>query len=197
VPDTAAVVESVTTDAGPPRKQRRTVGVWALVVTVVLACAVVAMLLRSTAAQSAQATAALLQDVTATSTYQELMRQVLLPADQRSQAVLEAVVASPQSDRTGAIWTTEVLSTRFDDTALTAQVATSYSTAPMSGFVSYLEFVAHVLPPRDAGSSPEVLACVVRTGTPSAPVATSYATIGDRINLPPCPGDVLQRLGIG
>ena len=177
-----------------PRRLRVAVAV----LSVLLAGAVVAgFVLAQRAAAQSDAQAAMLRDTTVTQTYQALERQSVLPPGQRSVEALEWAIATPQSDTTGALWSNEVLSSRLDGPILTARVATSWTAAPGEPAASYLEFIAEVAPAAASNESDSVMTCVVRSGSTSAPLATSRVVLTPGgLSMDPCPAAVLRQAGI-
>jgi uncharacterized membrane protein len=195
---TTAAEPATTTPVGGPRggalRRWRLIAV-ILAVALVLALAAAVVLAMRVAAQ-ADAQAALLADQTVTKTYQELERQALLPAAQRSTDALEWAIATPQSDTTATVWTTEVLSSNLSGDTLTARVATSITSAADQPASHYLEFVAQVTPGGTGDVNSTVATCVIRSGSPSSPFATSTVRFTPHMVMEPCSTDLLRRLGI-
>jgi hypothetical protein len=195
---TTAAVPATTAPGGGPHGdalRRRTPIAVILAVALTLALAAAAVLAMRVTAQ-ADAQAALLSDQTVTKTYQELERQALLPAAQRSADALEWAIATPQSDTTATVWTTEVLSSKLSGETLTARVATSITSAADQPASHYLEFVAQVTPEGTGDVNSNVATCVVRSGSPSSPLATSTARFTPHMVMEPCSADLLRQLGI-
>lgn len=166
------------------------------VVAVVLAVALVAGLLAAavvlTRRSAVQAQTSMLADQTVTKAAQELERQAALPADQRSLDAFSWAIATPQSDRTGAGWTTEVGRADLGAATLFADV-TATLTAPGRAPSYYLEFVVSTT---GGTGSVDSSACVVRSGSADAPVATTALYLTDHLFLPPCSAADLQQRGI-
>ncbi len=179
--------------AGAPRRRKRFAGILAVALALALVAAVV-QTMRLTDQSDAQA--ALLADQTVTKTYQELERQAQLPAAQRSVDSLTWAIATPQSDTTGQVWTTDVLTSTLSGDTLAARVATSITSAPDQPTTRYLEFVAQVTPAGTSNVSSTVATCVVRSGSPSSPLATSTVRFTPHMVMEPCPADLLRQLGI-
>jgi hypothetical protein len=195
VPETEEQVDSRTTTAPPPTT-RRTVSLRLLVLVVVLAVIAVVVAVNRTGTAAADDVGAMSADTAVTKTYQELERQSLLPPSQRSIDVLEAVLATPQSDRTGPLWETEVVRSRLGGTTLVAEVVTTWSPSPLSAPTSYLDFVVQVTPSADPGASVGIRTCAVRSGSSAAPLATSTVWVTDHLLMEPCSSTVLADLGI-
>jgi hypothetical protein len=194
---TAGVPGTTTSDEGSPhgtaRRSTLAAGILAAVLLLAVVAAVV-LAMRVTAQSDAQA--ALLADHAVTKTYQELERQAALPAAQRSVDALERAIATPQSDTTASVWTTEVLSSNLSGDTPTARVATSITSAPDQPASSYLEFVAQVTPASARNVSSTVATCVIRSGSPSSPLGSSTVRFTPHMVLEPCSADLLHQLGI-
>lgn len=182
--------------ATSPEPKRRRVPRW-LVVVLVAALVIGAALLAAGRASSARFSeqAAAFSDIAVTKTFDELSRQSLLPPDQRDVADLEAALATPQSDRTGVVWTTDVRQFDRQGDAIVAQVVVTGATA--TGEPLYLfEFVERVTPPRTPGSTPEVSVCAVST-TPDGTRSTGEVFYTDHMVMPACSDSAVLWLGPG
>lgn len=167
-------------------------GVLAVVLVVTLGGAVV-VVMRGTA--QSDALTLLLADQTVTKTYKELERQAKRPPAQRSTGALQWAIATPQSDKSGLVWTTAVLSSDLSRDVLSAHVSTSLADA--EGAPSqYLEFIVQVTPAPNGQVNSAVMSCVVRSGASNDPLATSPVWITDHMFLDPCPREVLQQVGV-
>jgi hypothetical protein len=191
--ESATATPSDGRQSGALRRWKRFAGILALSLVLALVAAVVQTMRLSSQSDTQ---AALLADQTVTKTYQELERQAQLPAAQRSVEALTWAIATPQSDTTGQVWTTDVLTRTLSGDTLTARVATSITSAPDQLATRYLEFVAQVTPAGTSNASSTVATCVVRSGSPSSPLATSTVRFTPHMVMEPCPADLLRQLGI-
>jgi hypothetical protein len=183
--------------AVPPEPERRRVPRWpavVLVVGLVLAAAAFASA-RTSAARFAEQ-ASVFADIAVTKTFDELSRQSLLPPDQRDVVDLESVLATPQSDQGGIVWTTDVRQSDLRGSSLDVQVVVSAATATGESLYAF-EFVQKVTPPRDAGSTPEVVVCAVRTSPDTTSRATGDVFYTDHMVMPACTDSDLLWLGPG
>lgn len=175
-----------------PTQGRRRALALTLVVLLVLGLLAVAVAWSRGSASADQAS--LLADQATTKTYQELERQAALPASERSLDALSWAIATPQSDRTGPVWTTDVLRAELSGTTLTARVAAALA-VPGAAPTYYLEYVVTVVEPTDPGTTPGVTACAARYGDSTTP-ATGTVAITSHLVLPACDADTLQRAGV-
>lgn len=176
----------------PRAGSRRVVAVLLAVALVVGLLAAAVAVTRRSAAQ-AQAQASMLADQTVTKAVRELERQAALPAGQRSLEALSWAIATPQSDRTVPVWTTDVGRAGLGATTLFADV-TATLTAPGQAPSYYLEFVVSTT---GGTGSVDSAACVVRSGSADAPVATAPLYVTDHVFLQPCSAADLRQRGIG
>lgn len=192
---TAEIATSSTmgTEASPSRRRMPTWLVVVLVAGLVGGTAVVASA-RTSAARFAEQ-ASVFTDIAVTKTFDELSRQSYLPPEQRDVADLEAALATPQSDKTGTIWATDVLASDMRGDALRAQVLVTATTA--TGEPLYvLEFVQRVTPPRTEGSTPEVSVCAV-SATPDQTRSTGEVSYTDHAVMQSCSDADVLWLGPG
>jgi len=191
--EAATITPSDGTQAGALRRWTRFAGILALALALALVAAVVQTM---RLADQSDAQAGLLADQTVTKTYQALDRQAQLPAAQRSVDALSWAIATAQSDTTGQVWTTDVLSSNLDGDTLTARVATSITSAPDQPASHYLEFVAQVTPAASNNGSSTVATCAIRSGSADAPLATSTVHVTAHMVMEPCAAAVLTQQGI-
>jgi hypothetical protein len=178
---------------GTSRRWRVIAGILAFALVLALAGAVV-QAMRASSQSDAQA--ALLADQTVTKTFQELERQAALPAAQRSIDALEWAIATPQSDTTGTVWTTTVLSSNLAGDTLTARVSTTLAASPLQAPSHYLEFVAQVTAGSTSGENPTVSTCAVRSGSSDSAPATANVNVTPHMVMQPCSADLLRQLGV-
>ncbi len=180
-------------EASPSRRRMPTWLVVVLVAGLVVGTAVVASA-RTSAARFAEQ-ASVFTDIAVTKTFDELSRQSYLPPEQRDVAMLEAALATPQSDKGSTIWTTDVRQFDRQGDAIVAQVVVTATTA--TGEPLYLfEFVERVTPPRSPGSTPEVSVCAVST-TPDGTRSTGEVFYTDHMVMPSCADSAVLWLGPG
>lgn len=176
-------------EAARPRSRRP----WVVVLSLLLVAALVAGAVAVARSSAASAQTAMLADQTLTKSTQEIERQAALPASQRSLDAFSWAIATPQSDRTGPAWTTDL--GRADLGAATPfAVVTATLAVPGQDPTYYLEFVVSSTPGQ--GGASETTACLVRSGSADAPLATAPYYVTDHLFVQPCSAELLQQRGI-
>jgi hypothetical protein len=147
----------------------------------------------ATRSSAASAQAAMLADQTVTKSFKEIERQAALPVGQRSIDAFSWAIATPRSDQTSQVWTTEVGRSGLGGPTLFAEVTASLA-VPGQAPSYYLDFVVATTP--DPGGSFDSSVCLVRSGSADAPLATAPYFVTSSLFLAPCSAAVLQQRGI-
>jgi len=184
-------VEPVVSTTEPSKKSSRRIITW---LAVLLACTSMLALWQTVrVGRLAGQTIETVDDMTITKTSQELFRQAALPANQRSVETLERVTATPQSDQTGAVFSTQLSGANLGGNTLYARVTITASTSTSGGSESFLE-VLFTQPVTDPSTADGGSACAVRYN--SQDLATDPVAVTPHLTLPPCTADQRSASGL-
>jgi hypothetical protein len=176
-------------EAARPRSRRP----WVVVLALLLVAALVAAAVVVARGSATSAQAAMLADQTITKSFQELERQAALPAGERSLEAFTWAIATPQSDRSGPVWSTDLGRADLGSPTMFAEVSAQL-TASGQAPTYYLEFVVSTT--SGPSTSIDTSVCLVRSGSPDAPLATAPYAVTDGLFVQPCSAELLQQRGI-
>ena len=175
---------------GPSEKSSRRIVTW---LAVLLACTSALAVWQAVRVGRLEGqTIETVNDLTITKTSQELMRQAALPASKRSVETLERMIATPHSDQTGPVFSTQVSGANLSGNTLYARVTITASPSTSGGSESFLE-VLFTQPVTDPSTADGGSACAVRYN--SQELATDPVAVTPHLTLAPCTAD--QRTASG
>lgn len=175
--------------AAPARSRRPLVVVLALLLVAALVAAAVVV----TRGSAASAQAAMLADQTITKSFKEIERQAALPVGERTLDAFSWAIATPQSNQIGPVWTTDLGRADLGSPTMFAEVSAQLA-VPGQAPTYYVEFVVSTT--SGPSTTVDTSVCLVRSGSPDAPLATAPLALSDRLFVGPCSAEVLKQRGI-